>query len=140
MIKLKNLLIEDITKTPEFKRWFGNSKVVDKGGNPLIVYHRTDKEFNAFDTSIQRRNFNILGLGAYFTVDRDMASKYADGENSRVIPVYLRIENPASMNDLQKAKDLGGDAKNTTKELKKMGYDGVIHEASGEIVVFLRHK
>ncbi len=25
--------------TPEFKRWFGNSKVVDKYGNPLVVYH-----------------------------------------------------------------------------------------------------
>lgn len=28
-----------IPKTPEFKKWFGDSKVVDDKGNPKIVYH-----------------------------------------------------------------------------------------------------
>ncbi len=27
------------TETPEFKRWFGDSQVVDKDGKPLVVYH-----------------------------------------------------------------------------------------------------
>jgi GNAT superfamily N-acetyltransferase len=29
------------TETPEFKKWFGDSKIVDKEGNPLVVYHGT---------------------------------------------------------------------------------------------------
>ena len=38
------------TKTPEFKRWFGVSKVVDEDGNPLVVYHGTKKDFSSFKT------------------------------------------------------------------------------------------
>lgn len=30
-----------VTDTPEFKRWFGDSKVVDANGKPLVVYHGT---------------------------------------------------------------------------------------------------
>ena len=29
------------TGTPAFKKWFGNSAVVDKSGEPLVVYHGT---------------------------------------------------------------------------------------------------
>ena len=30
------------------KKWFKDSKVVDEDGNPLVVYHGTDADFNAF--------------------------------------------------------------------------------------------
>jgi hypothetical protein len=34
---------------PNFKRWFGDSKVVDDDGNPKIVYHGTTKSFDVFE-------------------------------------------------------------------------------------------
>ncbi len=34
--------------TPEFKRWFGNSKVVGPDGQPLVVYHGSEKDFSTF--------------------------------------------------------------------------------------------
>ena len=37
------------TKTKQFKRWFGDSKVVDRDGEPLVVYHATDADFTVFD-------------------------------------------------------------------------------------------
>jgi len=37
------------TDTPAFKRWFGASKVVDAKGNPLVVYHGTTAQFEAFE-------------------------------------------------------------------------------------------
>ena len=37
------------TETKQFKRWFGDSKVVDRDGEPLVVYHATDAEFTVFD-------------------------------------------------------------------------------------------
>src|SRR5690606_3039708 len=40
---------QDITQTPEFRRWFGNSKVVDEHGRPLVVYHGTTAEFDTFE-------------------------------------------------------------------------------------------
>ena len=36
------------TDTPQFKAWFGKSKVVDKDGNPLVVYHGTVHDFDTF--------------------------------------------------------------------------------------------
>lgn len=37
-----------VTETPAFRAWFGDSKVVDAEGKPLVVYHGTDKTFDAF--------------------------------------------------------------------------------------------
>lgn len=36
----------DQTQTPAFKRWFGDSKVVDAEGKPLVVYHGTNASFD----------------------------------------------------------------------------------------------
>ena len=48
-----------LVRSPEFKAWFGDfendpanaSKVVDENGEPLPVYHGTQKEFNVFNSS-----------------------------------------------------------------------------------------
>ena len=45
-----------LVRTPEFKEWFGDwendpgnaSKVVDENGEPLVVWHGSNKEFNTF--------------------------------------------------------------------------------------------
>ena len=50
-----------LVRKPEFKAWFGDwendpanaSKVVDYNGEPLPVYHGTDKKFNVFNKSIE---------------------------------------------------------------------------------------
>lgn len=34
--------------TPEFKRWFGGSKIVDEKGAPRVVYHGTKRDFDEF--------------------------------------------------------------------------------------------
>jgi hypothetical protein len=36
--------------TPAFKRWFGDSKVVDENGDPLVVYHGSQKNFKKFES------------------------------------------------------------------------------------------
>ena len=38
------------TETQQFKRWFNGSKVVDKNGEALEVYHQTNNNFTVFDT------------------------------------------------------------------------------------------
>jgi hypothetical protein len=76
------------TDTPQFRDYFGNSKVVDEQGQPLVVYkgHKHDVE-------------NITpGLELwFFTPDPKFAANFALFEGSkgaRTTPVYLRIENP----------------------------------------------
>lgn len=82
-----------------FWRWFGDSKVVDVQGRPLVVYHGTSGDFNEFvDT---RRSQPML----YFSVDAGVAGSFAarrDGGN--VMPVYLSIKNP----EVVRARDWGG--------------------------------
>jgi len=74
------------TETPEFKKWFGDSKVVDKNGKPLIVYHGTTasniKEFKP--ERLHGRN------GIYFTDKQEEAQLYG----SNIIKVYVKMENP----------------------------------------------
>lgn len=60
-----------------FERWFGNSRVVDRRGQPRIVYHGTTHEFESFDPG--RANIeNDWGKALYFTSDRrDVSINYA---------------------------------------------------------------
>jgi len=92
----------DITNTPAFKRWFGNSKVVGEDGNALVVYHGT-KNFkgNAFKSDVKRANRAGNVEGYYFSPDPDEASGYAKNrdtdkyeEGAQVLPVYLSIQKP----------------------------------------------
>lgn len=65
------------TDTPAFKKWFGDSKVVDAEGEPLEVYHGSDKAgFTEFDTEGKGKT---RGTGAFFTSDFRMASGYQKG-------------------------------------------------------------
>ena len=63
---------------PNFVAWFGSSKVVDSKGQPLVVYHgsqRVDRIGNYFDP---RRAFS--GPMQYFTSDPAIASSYASNK------------------------------------------------------------
>ena len=91
------------TNQPAFKRWFKNSKVVNKDGDPLVMYHGTKKSadgraFIYFD--VYNANYGLFGYGGYFTDDPKVASEYTSkgkGETPTVYPVYLSIQNPLDM-------------------------------------------
>lgn len=80
-------------RTPEFKAWFGDweadlanaSKVVDENGEPLVVYHGTGADFEAFDRAFQNNYRNAYGEGFYFAEEPQVASAYGD----RIMPVFL---------------------------------------------------
>ena len=60
------------TDSPEFRRWFGDSKVVDENGEPLVVYHGTTHHITSF--AEDRGNIeNHLGIAHYFTDSADDA-------------------------------------------------------------------
>jgi hypothetical protein len=86
------------TDTPAFKRWFGDSKVVDAKGQPLVVYHGTTSSFDTFRSNI--RKGEQLGFGIHFAADESLARRYADdpdvarkGKAPTVMPVYLSVQN-----------------------------------------------
>ena len=93
------------TDTPEFKAWFGKSKVVDADGKPLVVYHATEKpDFTAFGTDKRGSTTGNKASkkGFFFGKDPETLSTMYGGENengdfpsgSRIYPVYLSLQNP----------------------------------------------
>jgi len=75
------------TETPEFKRWFGDSKVVDENGEPMVMYRGEGggEDFTVFDRSMAREK------AFFFTPDRDVASTYA-AKNKQPRSFYLKAE------------------------------------------------
>ena len=119
-VKQKNL---EQTETRQFKRWFKDSKVVDEDGKPLIVYHGSDADFNAFDMTKGRANMDIQG--AFFSPWDDDAAGY--GGNVRAF--YLSIKNPADEGTAYKAlnrfKGQNEAGVKAREYLESLGYDGV---------------
>lgn len=77
------------TETPEFKKWFGDSKVVDADGKPMVVYHGTRGGFTVFDYSKIGQQGRSEGAGFYFTNSEQVASGYGNK-----MEVFLSIKKP----------------------------------------------
>ena len=121
---------ERIAKSAEalqnFYKWFGDSKVVDEQGRPLVVYHGTSAEFDTF------RKGNI------FTTDnQEVASEYG---SLGAMPLYIKLENPLivdaygqSFGEIYNAEGMKKAYKDLTEEdYKKLAdifFDGDIKEA-----------
>jgi hypothetical protein len=92
----------DQTDTPAFKAWFGDSKVVDAEGKPLVVYHGTTADVESFDLSFSGSDGVGYSSPAIFaTSDSALASDYALNKFDRVIADAFRAlqkhknENPS---------------------------------------------
>lgn len=100
-----------ISDTPAFKRWFGDSKVVDKDGKPLVVYHGTKSAPSVFASSRTGSASTLFGdyeverHGIFAAESIELAQEYANqGErptSQTIMPLYLRIENPLDTVDGQ---------------------------------------
>lgn len=87
-----------ITETPAFKRWFGDSKVVDESGKPRVVYHGTADDFESFE--LPSKNRAKGGRAIFFARDPETANGFArQREGANVIPAYVRIEKPFDFRD-----------------------------------------
>ena len=75
-----------------FWRWFGDSKVVDEQGRPLVVYHGTNKDFNEFVVSPMSQH--LYGNGIYVTPYVGEAESYARHEGGNILPLYVRLSSP----------------------------------------------
>lgn len=91
----------DQIDTPAFRAWFGDSKVVDADGRPMVVYHGTDADFKTF--SLKKKGANTgrgnSSLGFFFIADRTLAENFAreTSGGDRIIDAYLSIQNPIDL-------------------------------------------
>jgi hypothetical protein len=147
-----------VTETPQFKAWFGDSKVVDENGKPLVVYHGTGATFDTFDTT------GGNDLGSHFGTAAQ-ASDFTHQEGGQIKPMYLKIASPLRLRDLGRwgfdelkpelaklgitvedspyrpeTADSGENYRrkfqrqqeNISKALKSAGYDGIVYRNENE--------
>lgn len=105
-----------VTDTQEFKKWFGDSKVVDADGKPLVVYHGTNT------SGIESFVPSETG-GIFFSSDQKTARSYG----KVVMPSYLSMQNPLVIDGEGKSfRELIPSG--FIEQAKKAGHDGVMVE------------
>jgi hypothetical protein len=90
-----------LVRTPAFLNWFGNwindpenaSKVIDGNGEPLVVYHSSNNDFNTFKKDTIGSNFEY-SFGFHFSNDVEDSKKYGEKTKS----VFLNLRNPKIFN------------------------------------------
>lgn len=141
------------TDSKYFKKWFGDSKVVDESGKPLVVYHGSPShDITIFDSD--KTLYGEISKGFNFFTNKksayqDSADDYANfagtngyRRNGKVYETYLKIQKPLHIKYTSNAMTLykGGRQYATPveyydtnyKEIKEKynsgDYDGIIIE------------
>ena len=75
---------------PAFRKWFGDSKVVDKYGMPLVVHHGSPFDFDTFSPDYVGdgaggRDTWVAGTTYFFTESQKAAESYANRRNPEFI-------------------------------------------------------
>ena len=137
------------TDTPQFKKWFGSSKITNEDGSPMVLYHATAENFNEFIPGGFPDENGYLSSGeaiwlspnkesqpAAHNINGNTLGRYREGVN--VMPLYVRMERPLLLDDRQSAdwaREVFGKGsrefpllmnKDWVKEVKDAGYDGII--------------
>jgi hypothetical protein len=136
-------------QTEEFKQWFGDSKVVDENGNPMVVYHATKNNFFAFNPKKLTKNTKhpTAKLGFFAAVNPESTDDfitvpYGIGKGTyeagaNVIPLYASIKNPVTIPSGQfvlqsmalqnmKKKDSDKFINDFIQSLRDEGHDGIL--------------
>ncbi|RAI13028.1 MAG: hypothetical protein DKM24_01090 [Candidatus Melainabacteria bacterium] len=90
--------LEKGTDSKYFKKWFGDSKVVDEEGEPLVVYHGTTaNNIEIFEPHKASTDFDYPNA-IYFSDSINIAKTYGDTYHKEPMHVYLKMENPLEIN------------------------------------------
>lgn len=138
--------IADILGNPSFKKWFGKSKIT-KGGLPFVLYHGTsDPDFLSnpdtewtFDTTRApgRASSPLADLGVFFG-NETIANAHSVGTDGTTHAFFIRMENPYLITSRKLKNVVTGseEARAFRNRLLLDGYDGVLIEDRGQVVIF----
>ena len=99
------------------------SKVVDENGEPMVVYHGTQSEFNAFDKdAVRERGDGVKGSFFATAARRESVAGYYAQDGGSIMPVFLNLKRPL--------------VRSTSENLEAPGiadgYDGIISTAASD--------
>lgn len=101
---MTNVLTYEKFKNADFKKWFGNSKLVDNKGFPIIMYHGSPS-INQIEVFESEKGYH------FFSNSKDEAARYTATEYNgwqedlnNIKSYYIRAEkifNPQNLNELE---------------------------------------
>ena len=143
-----------LVRTPNFKRWFGDwennplnaSKVIDKNGEPRVVYHGTPKgnTFSIFENNTQGIHFGTWnaayervyalehGYDGMYSEEEDIDEDYLNGFSdldddfeADILECFLNIRKPKRTEDVS-------DWRPVIQKAKEKGFDGLVYKNTAE--------
>lgn len=131
------------TDSPEFKAWFGKSKMVASDGAPMVLYHATKSDFSAFDPS----GVGAFGRGIYLSGMPSRLTQYWGGfgklgerhgpNGGNIMPVYVKLENPAELQQADAIVPTDKESRNKFTALQqrmiRAGHDGMVSMLGGKV-------
>jgi hypothetical protein len=119
-----------LTESEAFKNWFGESKVVNEIGKPVVVYRGDTEPVETYKESKLEQGTQLLGGGFYFVDNRIDALEYGvknpikgfSGSNTNAF--YLSLKNPYVI-DVE-GRNIRAVQPETSDYARDNGYDGVI--------------
>ncbi|URC15457.1 lysin containing a beta/gamma crystallin motif [Octadecabacter Antarctic BD virus 1] len=129
---------EDVAApTTAFDTWFGDSKVVNDDGTPMVVYHRTSADFDAFRIDPDGPS----GPALFFGPDPDNLPQFHNRkkDGDRVIAVHLKLEQPLELDyfNIREMRERYADGSlefplymspQAVAKLQAGGFDGVVSD------------
>jgi hypothetical protein len=99
----------------ENKNWIPGDPITDNAGNPIVLYHGTDKRFSKFN--LKKSTMGII----WMTSDRKSIEEGTAGASGkgRIVSMHVSLKNPAGWKEYEKL---------LLFQLKSQGYDGAILE------------
>ena len=82
------------TDTPEFKKWFGDSKIVNKDGTPKVMYHGTARDITEF----RPKQANAI----FVTDDPRFAEAFSFTSQAYMVTEYQKSLDPKKREELKK--------------------------------------
>ena len=98
-----NSLGQPIHNAPEgiknFWHWFGNSKIKDDQGRPIVSYHggKFNEKIHEPDTVGKPRKAYQLSFGMHFTPVQSEAEPYVPNKKGYLTVAYLKMLNPLDL-------------------------------------------
>ena len=111
------VVTDPLIRESNFRHWFGDSKVVDEEGNPLVVYHGSGngkiesflpknrdgspdidapvlKSFRKAQKEGKPFGYMDFRSGSFFSPDPEYARNYTNEDRGVIYPVYIKAKNP----------------------------------------------
>lgn len=146
----------DPKRDANFKAWFGDSKILDKTGEPLRAYHISNKNFTRFIPGgsydeKEHESGPATWLSPY--ADKQPAAHHVGGYQGRfrdgtnVTPLHVSMKNPLVLDHrdaMDRAKQIMGDTyteqfpmlipASAVRKLREAGHDGIVYAGSNAVL------